>query len=92
MPAGGIAEAMVELVGAGFVAGLSIAAPVLGALFITDLAFGLLARMVPRMNIFFVSLPLKMAVGLVAVAVSAPAIAILVSRVIGLVAEVVMGF
>ena len=43
--------------------GLEISAPVVIALVITDAAFGLIARAVPQMNMFFVGLPAKILVG-----------------------------
>jgi flagellar biosynthetic protein FliR len=42
-----------------FVAALQIGAPVLGALFLTEVALGLAARFVPQANVFMVGLPLK---------------------------------
>ncbi len=44
--------------------GFQIAAPILGALFLTEAAMGLIARTVPQMNIFIVGFPVKIAVGL----------------------------
>ena len=47
-----------------------VGAPVIGSLFITNLALGIIARTVPQMNVFIVGLPLNMAVGLIIVAMS----------------------
>lgn len=55
-----------------FVAGIKIAAPVMAALFLTEVALGITARIVPQMNIFFVGLPLKIGLGLLAMALSWP--------------------
>lgn len=54
-----------------FVAALEIAAPLVAALVLTDLALGLLARAAPSMNVFVLGMPLKMfvTVGLAAVAI-----------------------
>ena len=54
-----------------FVAALQIAAPLIAALLLTDLALGLLARAAPSMNVFVLGMPLKMfvTVGLAAVAI-----------------------
>ncbi|MDH7576747.1 MAG: flagellar biosynthetic protein FliR [Bacillota bacterium] len=52
------------LAGELFSTALKISLPVLGALFITDLALGIVARTVPQMNVFIVGLPLKIGVGL----------------------------
>lgn len=44
--------------------GLSIALPIFGVLFITDILLGFTSKMMPQMNIFMVSLPLKIYLGL----------------------------
>jgi flagellar biosynthesis protein FliR len=49
-----------------------IAAPVAVALFITNVALGLMARVAPQMNVFVVGLPLQIGIGLVMLAVSLP--------------------
>lgn len=50
-----------------FEIGIKIAAPVLTLLLVLDSALALVARVMPQMNVFFVTLPLKLGVGLVAV-------------------------
>lgn len=47
-----------------------VGAPVVGALFITNIALGIVARTVPQMNVFIVGMPLNMAVGLLVTATS----------------------
>lgn len=42
--------------------GLQLAAPVLVCLFLTDVIFGIFNRVAPQMNVFFLSLPVKMLV------------------------------
>ncbi|GAC1404465.1 MAG: flagellar biosynthetic protein FliR [Candidatus Velthaea sp.] len=49
-----------------------IAAPVAIALFITNIALGLMARVAPQMNVFVVGFPLQIAIGLVMLIVSMP--------------------
>ena len=44
--------------------GLSIALPIFGILFITDILLGFTSKMMPQMNIFMVSMPLKIYLGL----------------------------
>jgi flagellar biosynthesis protein FliR len=48
-------------------AALEIGAPVLGALFLTEVALALVSRFVPQANVFAVGLPLKVLVALLAV-------------------------
>lgn len=47
-----------------FSVGLGIALPIFGILFITDILLGFTSKMMPQMNIFMVSLPLKIYLGL----------------------------
>ena len=44
--------------------GLSISLPIFGVLFITDVLLGFTSKMMPQMNIFMVSIPLKIYLGL----------------------------
>ncbi len=55
-----------------FASALEIGAPVLAALLITDVAFGVVSRVVPQMNIFAVGFPTKVAVAMLVVAASLP--------------------
>ncbi|NOY60342.1 MAG: flagellar biosynthetic protein FliR [Calditrichaeota bacterium] len=55
-----------------FVAAIKVGAPVIVALLLTSFALGLIARAVPQMNVFIVGLPLKVAIGLMALAFSLP--------------------
>ncbi|MEA3402297.1 MAG: flagellar biosynthetic protein FliR [Armatimonadota bacterium] len=54
------------------VLGLQVAAPVMAALLLADLALGLVARAVPQINVFLVGIPGKIALGLVIAALTAP--------------------
>ena len=54
---------------------MRIAMPVVGALLLTDLAMGLVARMVPQMNVLVVGFPIKVGVGVLVLAVSVPLLA-----------------
>ncbi len=53
-----------------FFTAFRIGAPVIGALFITNMALGIVARTVPQMNVFIVGMPLNFAVGMLITAVS----------------------
>lgn len=55
-----------------FVSALEIAAPALLALLITDIAFGMVSRVVPQLNVFAVGFPLKVGVALLIVSASLP--------------------
>jgi len=58
-----------------FVAAVKIGAPVIVALLLTSFVLGLVARAVPQMNVFIVGLPLKIGLGLMALAFSLPFVA-----------------
>jgi flagellar biosynthesis protein FliR len=53
-----------------FTLGMQYAAPGVVLLLLTDAAIGLMAKMMPQMNIFIVALPLKIGVGLFSVIIS----------------------
>jgi flagellar biosynthesis protein FliR len=55
-----------------FASALELAAPVLVAAIVTDAAFGLVARVVPQMNVFVVGFPAKIAVAFLMLGVSLP--------------------
>jgi len=56
---GNLSEIGVEGLGAFMVAAVEIAAPLLAALFLTEVALGLLSRAAPQMNVFILGFPLK---------------------------------
>jgi flagellar biosynthesis protein FliR len=51
---------------------IEIAAPILLALVITDIAFGMVSKVVPQINVFAVGFPIKVGVALIVVGVSLP--------------------
>jgi flagellar biosynthesis protein FliR len=58
-----------------FAAAIEICAPVLLAATLTDVAFGLVSRVMPQLNIFAVGFPAKVTVGLVIVGATLPFVA-----------------
>ncbi len=50
--------------------GIQLAMPVMGALLLTDLTLGLLARVAPQIQVFFLGLPIKIGVGLLVLALA----------------------
>lgn len=55
-----------------FVSSIEVAAPVILALLITDVAFGMVSKVVPQMNVFSVAFPLKVGVAIAVVTASLP--------------------
>jgi len=80
----GLGKLIIDLVASIFSVGLRLAAPVMAAVFLADLSFGFIARVVPQMNVFLVGIPAKLLIGLAVLAVSAP---LLVFTVSGLIVE-----
>jgi flagellar biosynthetic protein FliR len=65
---GGADKAFVSIFGSA----IELAAPVMLAVLITDCAMGLVARVMPQLNVFAVGFPAKIAVGLLVMGVSLP--------------------
>ena len=65
-------DPLVELSGNIFVIALQVGAPVIAAMLLISVAFGLVARTVPQMNVFIVAMPLKIGVGLLFIGFSLP--------------------
>ena len=65
-------EHLIQLSGNLFVIALQVGAPVIAAMLLTSVAFGLVARTVPQMNVFIVAMPLKIGVGLLFIGFSLP--------------------
>jgi len=69
---GSLVEHLIKLSGNMFVIAIQVGAPVTAVLLVTTVAFGLVARTVPQMNIFIVAMPLKIGVGLLFLGFSLP--------------------
>ena len=55
-----------------FVIALKVAAPIVTAIFIADIALGFMARTVPQMNVFLIGIPLKILAGFIMLLVFLP--------------------
>jgi flagellar biosynthesis protein FliR len=62
--------AVVTQFGSMFIFALALAAPVMIVIFLVDIAMAVMARTMPQVNIFIVSLPLKILVGLIMLVIS----------------------
>jgi flagellar biosynthesis protein FliR len=74
------ARGLVSLGGMVFVVAVKFAAPVMVSLFLTNVALAILSRVMPQMNIFTVSFPLKIGAGLAAIMVSIPLTAVVFKK------------
>ncbi len=71
-PAAGAEAALIELSAEMFSNALRLGLPIAGTLLVADVALGILSRMVPQMNVFFVGLPAKIFAGLLLLALTLP--------------------
>lgn len=67
-----IAEYVINMTGEIFTVTINIVGPVLAILFLLDICMAIMAKMMPQMNIFMFSLPIKMGIGLICVILSLP--------------------
>jgi flagellar biosynthetic protein FliR len=65
-----LASSMTELTGGVLAIGVQLAAPAMVALLLTDLFFGLINRVAPQINVFFLGLPVKMMMGVLVILLS----------------------
>ncbi|MER3522581.1 MAG: flagellar biosynthetic protein FliR [Ignavibacteria bacterium] len=69
---GELAEHLLKMVGMVFVVAVKLAAPVMVAMFLINVALSILARVMPQMNLFAVLFPLKVGVGLLVLTTALP--------------------
>ena len=67
-----LAASLTKLCGEVLAVSVQLAAPAIIALLLTDLFFGIINRVAPQINVFFLSLPVKMVVGLLVVLLALP--------------------
>ena len=79
----GMVEKLLFFIGQLFTIAFGIVIPIFGLLFVIDIALAFIARMMPQMNIFMVSLPLKIYVGLGLMIISLTTISTYLSGLIG---------
>lgn len=72
---GEVAAQMVKIGGMVFVVAVKLAAPIIVAMFLTNVALSILSRVMPQMNLFSVVFPLKVAAGLLALVAALPLLA-----------------
>ncbi len=72
--AGGFFDYMIKLTGELLLVAVVLAAPVIAATFITDVVFGILNRVAPQLNAYFMSMPVKALGGLIMIFVALDAL------------------
>ncbi len=73
-------QKLVAITGSIFIVAMKISAPVLVALFLTNVCLGIMSRAVPQMNIFMLSFPLKLGVGFYVLIASMPLFALVLQK------------
>lgn len=74
-------QSIVEISKDIFIIAVKIGAPIITALLMTSIGFGLIARTVPQINILIVGFPLKIAIGLIGIGLTLPLFTKIMSRV-----------
>jgi flagellar biosynthetic protein FliR len=67
-----LADGLMKAFSTIFATGFKIAAPIVAAILITDIALGTVSRMVPQLNIFVIGMPLKVFVGFLIMLITIP--------------------
>jgi flagellar biosynthetic protein FliR len=67
-----VKDGLVRLTLAMWLSGVQIALPIVATILAVDVAMGLLAKTAPQIQVFFLSLPLKIAIGLLGVTALLP--------------------
>lgn len=86
------ANLLIERTGHIFYVGMMVAAPVIVALLLTQFVMGLITRAVPTVNIFIISFPLTIGIGLVLTVLALPDIMVFVRREITGIEETLLVF
>lgn len=77
---GGITEFLTRTFSTTFLLAIQIAAPLIVAMFLTDVGLGFLTKTAPQFNVFVIGIPLKMIVGLFLLILLMPGMALLFDR------------
>ncbi|MCL5020486.1 MAG: flagellar biosynthetic protein FliR [Bacteroidetes bacterium] len=80
---GAAVDLFARMTGMVFVTAIKIGAPVIVALFLTDVVLGIISRMVPQVNVFFVGMPLSIGVGFFMLIASLPFFVFVFEKLLG---------
>lgn len=73
-------QSIIKLSGAVFIIAVKIASPVIVAFFLINIAEGIIARMIPTLQVFFVTQPLKLGLGLFMLGIITPVFVFLIKN------------
>jgi flagellar biosynthetic protein FliR len=77
---GGVTEFLTRTFSNTFLLALQVSAPLVVAMFLTDLGLGFLTKTAPQFNIFVIGIPLKIIVGLILLILLLPGMAVLFEK------------
>ncbi len=80
---GSAVDTFVHMTGMVFLTAIKIGAPVIVSLFLTNVLLGVMSRVVPQVNVFFVGMPLKVGVGLFTLMASLPFFVFVFEKLLG---------
>ncbi|MCM3178230.1 flagellar biosynthetic protein FliR [Cytobacillus horneckiae] len=87
----GLAEFVVKAFNSMFIIAFQMAIPVVGSLFLVDVALGIIARTVPQLNVFVVGLPVKIGVSFIVLFIVMSVLMVVVSRLFETMLETMRG-
>lgn len=73
---GALTERFLHLTGQMFILAMMVGLPIMGILLVLEVALSFVAKVMPQMNIFMVGIPLKVAVGLLVLITTMPALSV----------------
>ncbi|MEN2766434.1 flagellar biosynthetic protein FliR [Ornithinibacillus xuwenensis] len=88
---GNIADFVIEAFNTMFLIAFQISIPIVGCLFLVDVALGIISKTVPQLNVFVVGLPLKILVSFAAIFVFLSLYMVLVRNLFNTMFEVIQG-
>lgn len=83
MPSPEMANGMIELFSYFITASFQVALPALMVLLLIDIAMGVIGKVVPQLNVFLVSLPVKIVVGLSVLSMTLPSLSDVLGNLLG---------
>ncbi len=78
-----LADGLMNVFGTIFATGFKIAAPIVSAIFLADIALGTVSKMVPQMNVFVIGMPLKILLGFAVLIITIPIFVSIMEEIFG---------
>lgn len=88
---GNLTEFMLKAFASAMIIAFQMAAPIVVAIFLTDVGLGFLAKTAPQFNIFVIGIPIKIIVGLILLLLLMPSLTYIFDHLFSLMAETMQG-